>query len=59
MISITDPCLTTLAFRLIEEVLNGAIQEVLTYICDICQKFKFRSNAIKLKEMKYQTDICN
>ena len=56
----TDPCvLTTPAFRLIEQDFKAAIQEGPTYICDIYWKFKFRRNVIKLKESKYQTDICN
>ena len=58
MCSMTDPCiLTTPAFRLIEEDFKGAIQEGPVYICDICWKFEFRRNIIKLKESKYQTDI--
>ena len=60
MCSMTDPCiLTTLAFRLIEEDFKGAIQEAPIYICDICCKFDFRRIVIKLKELKYQTDIYN
>ena len=35
------------------------IQEGPTYIGDICWKFKFWRNIIKLKESKYQTDIYN
>ena len=58
--SMTDPCiLTTPAFRLIEEDFKGAIQECPVYICDICWKFEFRRNVIKLKEPKYQADIFN
>ena len=60
MCSVTDPCiLTTPAFRLIEEDFSGTIQESSTQICDICWKFKFRRNLIKLKEPKYQDDIYN
>ena len=60
MCSMTDPCiLTTPAFRLIEEDFKGAIQECPVYICDICWKFEFRRNVIKLKEPKYQADIYN
>ena len=60
MSSMTDPCiLTAAAFRLIEEDFKGAIQEGSTYICDICWKFEFRRNVIKLKEVKYQADIYN
>ena len=60
MYSTADPCvLTKPAFRLIEEDLKGAIQEVSTYICDICWKFEFWRNVTKLKEMKYQADIYN
>ena len=58
MCSMVDPSiLTTPAFRLTEEYLKTAIQEGPTYIYDICFKFKFRRNVIKLKELKYQTDI--
>ena len=57
MSSMTDPCiLTTPAFRLIEEDFKGVIQEDPTYICDICWKFEFGRNVIKLKKLKYQTD---
>ena len=60
MCSMTDPCiLTTPAFGLIEQDFKGATQEGPTYICDICWKFEFQKNVIKLKESKYQTDICN
>ena len=60
MCSMTDPCiLTTPAFRLIEQDFKGAIQEGPTYICDICWKFEFRRNVIKLKESKYPGDIYN
>ena len=58
--SMTGPCiLITPVFRLIEEDFKGAIQEGPICICNICWKFKFRRNVIKLKESKYQTDICN
>ena len=60
MCSMTDPCiLTTPAFRIIEVDFKVAIQEGPTYICDICWKFEFRGNVIKLKEPKYQADIYN
>ena len=50
MCSMTDSCiLTTPAFRLIEQNFKGAIQEGPTYICDICWKFEFRRNVVKLK----------
>ena len=56
----TDPCiLTTPAFRLIVEDFKCVIQEGPTYICDICWKFEFQRNVIKLKESKFQTDIHN
>ena len=55
-----DPSiLTTPAFRLIEEDFKSALQEGPTYICDICWKFEFQRNFIKLMEPKYQTDIYN
>ena len=55
-----DPCiLTTPVFRLIEENFKIAIQEGPTCICDICWKFEFRRNVIKLEEFKHQTDIYN
>ena len=60
MCSMVDPSiLTTPAFRFIEDVFKTAIQEGPTYICDICWKFEFRRNVIKLKEPKYQADIYN
>ena len=58
MCSMVDPSLlTTLAFRLIKKDFKTAIQEGLTYICDVCWKFEFRRNVIKSKELKCQTDI--
>ena len=60
MCSMVNPSiLTTPAFRLIEEDFKTAIQEGPTYICDICWKFEFRRSVIKLKELKYQSDIYN
>ena len=60
MCSMTDSCiLTTPAFRLIEQDFKVAIQEDPAYICDICWKFEFQRNVIKLKEPKYQADIYN
>ena len=60
MCSIVDPSiLTTPTFRLIEEDFKSAIQEGPTQICDICWKFEFQRNVIKLMEPKYQTSICN
>ena len=60
MCSLVNPSiLTTPAFRLIEEDFKTAIQEGPTYICDICWKFEFRRSVIKLKELKYQSDIYN
>ena len=54
----TDPSkLTTPGLRIIEDDFNSAIQEGPTYICDICWKFEFRRNVIKLIASKYQTDI--
>ena len=52
MYSMTDLCiLTAPAFRLIKVDFKGATQEVSA--CDICWKFKFRMNVIKLRERKY------
>ena len=60
MCSLVDPfILTTPAFKLIDKDFKSVIQEGPTYICDIFLKFEFRSNIIKLKEPKYQTDIYN
>ena len=57
--SVIDSCiLTTPAFRLVEDF-KSAIQEEPTSICDICWKFKFRRNVIKLNKSKCQTDIDN
>ena len=58
MCNMTVPCiLTTAAFRLTEQDFKGVIQEGPTYSRDICWKFEFRRNVIKLKEPKYQADI--
>ena len=58
MCSMTDSCiLTTTTFRLIEQDFKGVIQEGPTYICDICWKFEFPRNVIKLEEQKYRADI--
>ena len=47
MCSMVHPLiLTTPTFRLIEEDFKSAIQEVSTYICDICWKFEFRRNVL-------------
>ena len=56
----TDPCiLAKPTFRLIEHDFKDAVQEGPTYICDICSKFEFRRNVIKVKQPKYQADIYN
>ena len=54
MCSMVDPAiLTTLVFRLIEiDFFKSAIKEGPTYICNICWKFEFRRNVIKLMEPK-------
>ena len=58
--SMIDPAtLTTPAFRLIKEDFKTAIQEDPPYIYDICWKFEFQRSVIKLKELKYQTNIYN
>ena len=57
MCSMVLSILTTPAFRLIKENFKNVVQEGPTYICDICWKFEFRRNAIKLKEPKYKTHI--
>ena len=49
--------LTTTTFGLIEQDFKGVIQEGPTYICDICWKFEFPRNVIKLEEQKYRADI--
>ena len=60
MCSMLDPSiLTTPAFRIIEEDFKSAIQESPNYICDICWKFVFRRNVIRLMELKYQIDVYN
>ena len=57
--SMTDPCIfTTPAFILIEDF-KGAIQEDPTYISYICWKLEFLRNVVRLKKLKYQTDIYN
>ena len=58
--SMVDPfILTTPPFEIIEEDFKSAIQEGPTYICEVCWKFEFRKNVIKLNALKYQTGICN
>ena len=58
MCSMTDSyILTTTTFGLIEQDFKGVIQEGPTYICDICWKFEFPRNVIKLEEQKYRADI--
>ena len=53
-----DPSiLETPAFKLIQKEFKAAIQEGPTYICDICWKFEFKKNVIKLKDSKYDDDI--
>ena len=57
--SMTDlSILPTPAFRLIEQDFKGAIQEGPTYICDICWKFEFWRNVIKLKEQADVYNVC-
>ena len=58
--SMVDPfILITPAFKIIEKDFKSAIQEGPTYICNICWKFEFQKNVIKLNALKYQTGICN
>ena len=50
-----DPTiLKTQAFKLIKGDFQCVIQEGPTNICDICWKFEFRKNVIKLKDTKYE-----
>ena len=49
MCGMTDSCIfATPTFRLIEENFKLPILEGPTYICDICWKFEFQRNVIKL-----------
>ena len=49
MCGMTDSCIfATPTFRLIEEYFKLPILEGPTYICDICWKFEFQRNVIKL-----------
>ena len=58
--SMVDPCiLQTGAFKLIYNEYKDAINEGPTYICDICWKFEFRKNIIKLDSLRYQSSIFN
>ena len=61
--SMVDPSiLDTDAFKTIEREFKDAIKEGPTFICDICWKFEFRTNVIKLTETKYDQEIyaeCN
>ena len=51
--------LTIPAFKITEEDFKSAIQERPVYVCDICWKFEFQKNVIRLNALKYQTGICN
>ena len=56
--SMVDPCiLKTPAFKLVEEEFKSAIKEGPTYICDICWKYEFRKNVIKLQDSKYERSL--
>ena len=56
--SMVDPSiLHTTAFSLIEEEFKNAIQEGPIYVCDICWKFEYKRNMIKLKDLKYDKEL--
>mgnify|MGYP002808138608 FL=1 len=56
--SMVDPSIfETEAFKVIESEFKDVIKEGPTFICDICWKFEFRSNVIKLTETKYEQEI--
>ena len=47
--SMADPCiLHTTAFNVIEEEFKSVIQEIPTCTCDICCKFEWSKNIMKL-----------
>ena len=48
-------CVSERVTRVLFFYFRDAIQEGHTYICDICWKFEFRFNVIKLKDSKYVT----
>ena len=57
--SIIHSCiLATPAFKVVEDF-KSAIQEGPTYISDVCWKFEFRKNVMKLNTLKNQAGICN
>ena len=56
--SMTDPAiLDTDAYKLIQNRFLKSIDEGPTYICDICWKFEYRTNVIKLNPDKYNSEI--
>ena len=56
--SMVDPSiLTTTAYKIIKEQFQVAIEEGPTYICDICWKFEYRKNVIKLDHSKYEIEV--
>ena len=58
--SMIYPCiLAAPPFRLIKDNSKAAVHVGPTCNCDICSKFEFQRNAIKLKAPKYQTCIYN
>ena len=56
--SMVDPAiLSTTAYKIIKEIFQSAIEEGPTYICDICWKFEYRTNVIKLDPSKYEKEV--
>lgn len=56
--SMVDPSIfSTTAYKIIKENFQSAIEEGPTYICDICWKFEYRTNVIKLDPSKYEKEV--
>ena len=51
--------LKTRAYQIVKSKFENAIKEGPTYICDVCCKYEFRSNVVKLDQEKYDDEIFN
>ena len=49
--------LKTEAYKIIKSKFQKSVSEGPTYICDICWKYEFRSNVVKLVPNKYKEEI--
>ena len=51
--------LDTKTFKLIEKGFLKAVQEGPMHICNVCWKFEWKKNVIKLTVSPYTPEICN